>query len=382
MTSTTVEETRTKPTTSAPLSTRLVARESSEDGSALYPDYLPFYDPLEKVDDLGNFEHVDPGHRADPALPNLLANATRVVDLSPHVGTEVEGVQLSQLTPEGLDELALYAAQRGALVFRNQDFSDIGFEAQKKIVRHFGPLHVHGWAPHPAAGSSEHMIIYDHRDDLRVRKSWKGRSPVQWHTDQSPEPQPPGTTFICMLESPPTAGGDTLVSSSVASYKGLSPRFRKRLEGLTAVHSNDDGVTQELRNNGTGAVMRRQQLVQEHPVVIVHPVTGEKALYVNPVYTKRIVGFDDEESDYLLRFLFDHIAKRQDFQCRIRYEAGTVLVWDQRVTNHSQTLDYPAGDRRHAFRLTPLANKPIPAKVEEDDGECAKDHARVQLGLC
>lgn len=184
-----------------------------------------------------------------------------------------------------------------------------------------------------------------------------------------------------MLESPESAGGDTLVSSSVAAFNALSPRFRKRLEGLTAIHSNNDGVTQELKN-GDGAVMRRAELIQEHPVVILHPVTKEKALYVNPVYTKRIVGFDQEESDYLLGFLFDHIAKRQDLQCRVRYEAGTVLVWDQRVTNHSQTLDYPAGERRHGFRLTPLANKPIPSKVEEEDGECAKDYARVSLGLC
>ncbi|KAJ4369670.1 hypothetical protein N0V83_005432 [Neocucurbitaria cava] len=171
-----------------------------------------------------------------------------------------------------------------------------------------------------------------------------------------------------MLESPESAGGDTLVSSSVAQFNALSPRFRKRLEGLTAVHSNNDGVSQELKN-GEAAVMRRKELIQEHPVVIVHPVTGEKALYVNPVYTKYIVGFDQEESDYLLGFLFDHIAKRQDLQCRVRYEAGTVLVWDQRVTTHSQTLDYPAGERRHGFRLTPLANKPIPSKVEEDDGD-------------
>ena len=79
-------------------------------------------------------------------------------------GTEIEGVQLSQLSEAGLDELALFAAKRGALVFRNQDFRDIGFEAQKKIVRHFGPLHIHGWAPHPMAGSEEHMIIYDHKE--------------------------------------------------------------------------------------------------------------------------------------------------------------------------------------------------------------------------
>lgn len=213
-------------------------------------------------------------------MPNLLASATRVFDLSPHIGTEIEGVQLSQLSSAGLDELALLAAQRGALVFRNQDFGEVGLEKQKEVARHFGPLHIHGWAPHPVAGSDEHMVIYDHKDDLRVRKSWKGRSPIQWHSDQSPESQPPGTSFICMLESPGAAGGDTLISSAVQQYKSLSPRFRKRLDGLTAIHSNNDGVNQETKNNGASAVMRRKELQQEHPVVIVHPVTKEKALYV------------------------------------------------------------------------------------------------------
>lgn len=153
------------------LASKLNQRPKNPDGSALYPDYLPFYDPLESVEDLGEFEHSDPGHRADPTFPNLLKNATRVSDLSPHIGTEIEGVQLSQLSSEGLDELALLAAQRGGLVFRNQDFVDIGFEAQKKIVSHFGHLHTHGWAPHPVAGSPEHMIIYDHKEYVVQRVS-------------------------------------------------------------------------------------------------------------------------------------------------------------------------------------------------------------------
>jgi len=80
-----------------------------------------------------------------------------------------------------------------------------------------------------------------------------------------------------MLESPNTAGGDTLVSSSVRAFSSLSPRFRKRLEGLTAIHSNNDGVTQELKH-GQKAIMRRQALQSEHPIVIVHPVTKQKAL--------------------------------------------------------------------------------------------------------
>lgn len=127
----------------------------------MYPDFMPFYDPLEKVKDIGSFEHFDPGHRADPSMPNLLGKATKIMDLSPHVGTEIEGVQISELNEAGLDELALLAAQRGALVFRDQDFVNVGFDRQKEIARHFGPLHIHGWAPHPAAGSAEHMIIYD-----------------------------------------------------------------------------------------------------------------------------------------------------------------------------------------------------------------------------
>lgn len=154
--------------------TKMATRAKAADGSALYPDYLPFYDPLEKVEDLGSFEHDDPGHRADPKLANLLKTAERVIDLSPHLGTEIEGVQLSQLSPAGLDELALMAAKRGAIILRSQDFGDIGLEKQKAIARHFGPLHIHGWAPHPAAGSEEHMVIYDHKEG-------------EWQTPQHPK---------------------------------------------------------------------------------------------------------------------------------------------------------------------------------------------------
>jgi sulfonate dioxygenase len=81
---------------------------------------------------------------------------------------------------------------------------------------------------------------------------------------------------------------------------------------------------------------------------------------VNPVYTKYIVGYDKEESDYLLNFLYNHIATRQDFSCRVRYEAGTVLVWDQRVTNHSQTLDYPVGGQETCVPADPAREQAHP----------------------
>jgi sulfonate dioxygenase len=112
----------------------------------------------------------------------------------------------------------------------------------------------------------------------------------------------------------------------------------------------------------------------------VHPVTGEKALYVNKGFTRYIVGYKQEESDYLLNFLYgtlrvasapreyvltaslDHIAKGTDFQVRASYEPGTVVLWDNRLTVHTHTGDWDkTTQRRHAIRLTPQAEAPIPA---------------------
>ena len=166
------------------------------------------------------------------------------------------------------------------------------------------------------------------------------------------------------------------------AFDRLSPSFRKRLEGLKAVHTTANPIMREIRDNGADSVLRRPITRTIHPVVVVHPITKRKALFVNSSYTQSIVGWDEEELDYLLKFLFDHINRGHDFCCRVRYEPGTVVIWDQRVTQHSQTLDYSAGSRRHAFRLTPLANVPIQSLVEADDGECAKDEGRMMLNLC
>lgn len=117
----------------------------------------------------------------------------------------------------------------------------------------------------------------------------------------------------------------------------------------------------------------------QHPLVRQHPVTGEKALYVNQGFTRRIVGYKVEESEYLLKFLFDHISKGSDFQIRANYKPGTVIIWvsramivfvikllqcvyqDNRLTCHSATDDFVDTERRHAVRLTPQAEIPIPA---------------------
>lgn len=105
--------------------------------------------------------------------------------------------------------------------------------------------------------------------------------------------------------------------------------------------------------------MRREPVTSIHPVVRTHPATGEKALYVNPQFTRHIIGYKQEESDNLLNILYDHIALGQDFQVRVKWAPKTVVVWDNRVTAHSATLDWANGQRRHVARITPQAERPV-----------------------
>ncbi|KZO89614.1 alpha-ketoglutarate catabolism dioxygenase [Calocera viscosa TUFC12733] len=334
-----------------------------EDKGPSYPAYVPHFDVSEKFPPLEIFEHSDPGLRADPTKPHLLANAT-TRDLSPYIGTELRGVQLSELTSEGLDELALLTAQRKLVVFRDQDFKDIGFERQIAIAKHFGPIQRHPTSGNVPGYPEFHVVYRDSKNDRFREYDGPNRlSRTQWHSDVSYEKQPPGTTLFWILDQP-ALGGDTQFLSQVEAYKRLSKEFRKRLEGLRAVHS---AVAQAERSAASGGPVRREPIESEHPLVRQHPVTGEKALYVNQGFTRYIVGYKKEESDNLLNFLFDHLAKSTDLQVRANYEPGTVVVWDNRLTCHSATPDFEVSkERRHAVRLTPQAEVPVEGKVDED----------------
>lgn len=181
-----------------------------------------------------------------------------------------------------------------------------------------------------------------------------------WHSDVSYELQPPGLTTFFLLSQPRT-GGDTLFTSQVQSLRKLSPPFVAFLRTLAAVHSGGEQAAFS-RAGRRGGVVRRDPVEHVHPLVRRHPVTGEEALYVNRQFTRRIVGLKREESDNLLKFLYDHIDKGGDVQARVHWAPGTVVLWDNRVTAHSAIVDYhESGERRHGARITPQAERPIPA---------------------
>lgn len=196
------------------------------------------------------------------------------------------------------------------------------------------------------------------------------------------EKQPPGTTFLYILNKPET-GGDTLFVDAVQAYNRLSPLFQERLHGLRATHSGIEQVNAAAARN---SIKRREPVVNDHPIVRTHPATGEKALYINPqckstwqprqlpplkhrltdtsIVTREILGLKREESDAILKFLYDHLAYGADFQARVKWEEGTVVIWDNRVTQHTALVDWEDGQRRHLARITPQAEVPYETPFE------------------
>jgi sulfonate dioxygenase len=219
---------------------------------------------------------------------------------------------------------------------------------------YFGRHHIHPTSGAPE-GYPEIHLVHRGAEDTTAKDFFEERTnSVTWHSDVTYEEQPPGTTFLYLLDGP-VAGGDTLFANQVVAYERLSPGFKQRLHGLKAVHS---GFEQAENSSRRGGVVRRAPVSNVHPVVRTHPITGEKALYVNPQFTRKIVGYKKEESDNLLNFLYDHVAKSQDLQARVKWAPGTVVVWDNRVTAHSAIIDWDDGQRRHLARITPQAERP------------------------
>lgn len=340
----------------------LELRGTDRHAPARYPNYLPVWDNEKgtKYPPLEPFEHTEHGKDADPTFPNLLKDA-QVADLTANIGAEVHGVQLSKLTDAGKDELALFVAQKKVVAFRDQDFADLHIKDALNIGGYFGRHHIHPTSGAPE-GYPEVHLVHRGTDDTTARDFFEERTnSITWHSDVTYEKQPPGTTFLYLLDGP-AAGGDTLFANQAAAYRRLSPEFRKRLHGLRVVHS---AVEQADNSRLRGGIVRREPVTSIHPLVRTHPATGEKALFVNPQFSRRIVGFKKEESDFLLNFLYDHIAKGQDFQARVKWAPGTVVVWDNRVTAHSALLDWDDGARRHLARITPQAEAPFETDVEQ-----------------
>lgn len=163
-------------------------------------------------------------------------------------------------------------------VFRDQDFARLPIEKALEFGGYFGRHHIHQTSSAPKGFPQIHLVHRGADDRTGSQFLEAHTNSVTWHSDVTFEKQPPGTTFLYLLDGP-TTGGDTLFANTALAYQRLSPEFRKRLHGLKAVHS---GIEQAESSLARGGIVRREPITSEHPIVRTHPVTGEKALFVNP----------------------------------------------------------------------------------------------------
>ena len=312
---------------------------------AKFPDFLPTWDPSQKYKPLKFFKHEDPGARADPSFPKDSEHQTKRV--TPKLGSEVRGIQISELNDQGKDELALLVAERGVVIFRDQNFAEKGPQFAVEFGKHFGRLHIHPTSGAPLNHPELH-ITYRRADPTEFDRVFSQRtSAISWHSDVSYELQPPGTTFFSVLDGP-DAGGDTIFADTEEAYNRLSPEFQKRLQGLHVLHSSEQ---QALNSRDQGGIERRTPVSNVHPLIRTHPVTGRKNIFLNRPFARRIVELKEEESDYLLSFLYSHIELSHDLQLR--------ASWDNRRVVHSAVIDWDTPVSRHAFRITPQAERPV-----------------------
>jgi taurine dioxygenase len=258
------------------------------------------------------------------------------------LGAEIAGVDLGALNTAGLAPIRDAFLQHKLLVFRDQTLDAAGFAA---VARQFGDP-----VPYPfTKGIPEHPEITVVLKEADQTSNFGG----MWHSDTTYKPDPPMGTILMARETP-AAGGDTLFACQYRAFETLSPVLQGILEGLKGVSSSAKNAGQ-LRINHAGANSMQLKdadtvLTATHPAVRVHPETGRKALFVNRAHTVAFDGMTEAESAGLLEHLFQHQI-RPEFTARVRWAPGTVIIWDNRCTQHVAINDYD-GHRREMWRVT------------------------------
>ncbi len=263
--------------------------------------------------------------------------------LTPLIGAELDGFDLSRpLDDDQLRYIHDALLENLVIFFRDQHLTPA---QHKAFGLRFGKLHIHPAPMGILDGDPEIIIVKTDRDSTRIAGE-------QWHSDVSCDEQTPMGSVLHLSEVPPL-GGDTLFANMYAAYDTLSEPMRHFLCTLSAIH---DGAT---NYSGRTAAKERADVFPraEHPVVRTHPETGRRALFVNRMFTTRIVQLNEGESDAMLQMLFGHI-ERPEFQCRFRWQPNSVAFWDNRCTQHLALWDYHP-HRRYGHRVTIAGDRPF-----------------------
>jgi taurine dioxygenase len=240
--------------------------------------------------------------------------------LSPHIGGEISGIDLTKpLTNRQFDDIHSALIDHHVIFFRNQP---IDKQRLVDLGRHFGKLHIHsGFKGDPEF--PEVRVIHADQNSKHVAGE-------DWHTDSTCDRIPPLGSILHIHTLPPL-GGDTIFASMYKAYEALSDRMKAYLEGLTATH---DGRIAFGRFNPEG-----KYPTSVHPVIARHPVTGRKVIYVNRGFTSHINELPPEEGATVLAFLYNHLSQPL-WSVRFHWEKHSIAFWDNRCTQHYAVWDY------------------------------------------
>lgn len=271
------------------------------------------------------------------------------------MGVEISGLDVSApLSQDAQSLLRTALADHQMIVLRGQNLTRA---QQKTLTKVFGPLMRLPYVQ-PTAEDDSIIAVLKQADERNT-----GVFGGEWHSDFSFLSNPPAGSVLCAVDIP-DVGGDTVWSSQVAAYASLPSDLKQIVDGRRAVHVGAPyGVKhappKESRANTSIKMTRgdpNADLEMFHPAVITDPVSGHKALFVNPIYTTRLDGMSAAESAPVLAALYRH-ATRPDFSCRLKWSPGDVAIWDNRMSLHYATNDYD-GVRRLLYRTTFTADPP------------------------
>lgn len=266
----------------------------------------------------------------------------QLTPMAPECGVEVSGITLASCSDEEMQAVKQAIYEHGVAVFRDQEFSP---EDHIAFGKRWGGMDINNYFPQQGD--------YDEISVVKKEPTQNTNIGGAWHTDHSYDQIPAMGSVLVARELPPT-GGDTMWAHMGAAYDALSDDLKARVEGMEAFHTADHVYKEGglYAQTDMGEHLRGQNLKTGavHPVVIRHPHTGRKLLYVNTAFTINFVGQTREESLPLLTELCD-AALTHNNQCRLQWKPGTIAIWDNRTSWHNAMNDY-AGHRREMHRIT------------------------------
>ena len=249
--------------------------------------------------------------------------------LSGALGAEISGIDLKDSSKENYKKINNLLLEHKVIFFRNQSISE---EEHISLAQNWGPLETHAYVK----GLDKYPKI------VRIikTKDEKNQWGENWHTDVSYNVKPTKAVILKSLKIPPV-GGDTCFSNMELAWETLDEEIKKKIKDKKAIHSSLGAAFFIDNYKGMQGHEKRNydEYSNEHPIVRTHPETGKKILYVNWTYTKQIIGLEKEESDEILKKIFEHQA-RLDLTCRFNWTENAVAMWDNRSVIHYALTDF------------------------------------------